>query len=298
MNSVLFLSATFFQKLLRLSSKIYFVLKTTNRKCKKMFQYYKIVCVFFFTVIIKSVLSEDKNVTCSDNRICFIIETIEDHCEIYFGSECFPPCELKNCSIKIENNVLCEHYDCTAPIPKPSSTFWKDTILGAFGSFCSSCIFYVLWKIAKRLYLSRLNRIVPRRDDESGLLNENFQNIESDEGDSETRPIIRGASTSSLETTEQRDQQQDQQNEPAILDISATETTSTESHSPVAGPSKGPLSSTPIPTGSSDVIRRSQSVSNLSDLDFFPTRVTRSSYKKKFSPTLFQIKEIKEIRKR
>jgi hypothetical protein len=146
--------------------------------------------------------------------------------------------------------------------------------------------------------LSRLNRIAPRRDDESGLLNENFQNIESDEGDSETRPIIRGASTSSLETTEQRDQQQDQQNEPAILDISATETTSTESHSPVAGPSKGPLSSTPIPTGSSDVFRRSQSVSNLSDLDFFPTRVTRSSYKKKFSPTLFQIKEIKEIRKR
>jgi len=149
-----------------------------------MFSYY---CLCFFFIFFKNSFCVDPNVTCSDGRICFIIETIEEHCEIYIGSQCFPPCELEKCAIKVENNVLCDRYDCTSPVPKPSSTFWKDSILGAFGSFCTSCIFYLLWKCCKNICK---RTVAPNEnDDERGLIDGQF--INEDEGNAETRPIIR-----------------------------------------------------------------------------------------------------------
>lgn len=52
------------------------------------------------------------NVTCNKDKVCVFYIKFEQHCEELFGENCSPPCDIVNCKIKVENNVLCKHYYC------------------------------------------------------------------------------------------------------------------------------------------------------------------------------------------
>lgn len=237
----------------------------------------KLFCVIFFLNFINNCFSEDQNVTCSDGRTCFIIETFEEHCEIYIGSECFPPCDLKKCSIKIENNIFCQRYDCTLPPPKPTSDVVKYTLLGAFSSWCSSCLIFIFWKCFKKIF-RRNNVQVISMDDETGLLNEQY--VSESEGDAYSRPIIRGQSTSAA----------------ASADYSPSAPTAFSDFTPPIGGSSAvqqpplltqSMVNLPTDSGSRDIATpRSQSMP-----DDLKRITTRSISKKKFQPSLEQIEE-------
>jgi hypothetical protein len=141
---------------------------------------FKIICIFSLFLIVSS----EFNVTCNDGRICFTYQSVDDHCEILFGPECFPPCEIKQCSIRVENDVLCDHYVCTPIPPKPaSSNPVLNFFLGAIGSMITSGLSLLLWRYYKKLKARRFRVL---------------QNEPENEGDSESRPIIRRGSSTSL----------------------------------------------------------------------------------------------------
>lgn len=135
------------------------------------------------------VKSQATNVTCLDGRICFVFTSFEEHCEILVGDNCHPPCDNLDCKTKVENNVLCDHYFCTPlpPPPKPSLNSFMNMLEGAIGSFISSFICFLLYTIYKRRQ-ARRQRIREILNEEDANANISGQ---ENEGDSDSRPIIR-----------------------------------------------------------------------------------------------------------
>lgn len=116
-----------------------------------------LLCVFF--IIQNFVHCENNaNVTCADGRVCFLYQSIDTHCDIFFGEDCFPPCDIFKCKIKVENDILCDHFVCT---DKP-----KTNILTLFGGFALSSsttlmgfFFYKLYKFLKKQSHERLRYV-------------------------------------------------------------------------------------------------------------------------------------------
>lgn len=150
---------------------------------------FKVFLIFSIIVIVSS----ESNETCNDGRICFTYQSLEEHCEILMGPECFPPCEIKQCSIRVENDVMCDHYLCT---PKPANKSVLNFFLGAFGSMTTSVLCIIIWRIYRK-WNQRGFLILENQDDESNITGR------ENEGDANTRPIIRQGSTSSLPSTSQ-----------------------------------------------------------------------------------------------
>lgn len=145
--------------------------------------------VILISILFANVVkSQETNVTCADGRVCFLFNSFEEHCEILVGDNCHPPCDRIDCKIKVENNVLCEHYFCTDPIPpapKPSSAnSFLNILEGAIGSFISSAICLFLYTFYKRRQ-ARRQRILEIINNEANITGR------ENEGDSQSRSIIR-----------------------------------------------------------------------------------------------------------
>lgn len=143
--------------------------------------------IFLIVCFFNLILSET-NVTCSDNRICFTYEKYEEHCEIF--TDCDAPCNFTNCSIRVENDVECDHYVCfNVPVPDPKQvSIGLDFLYGSIGSISTSLTMLIFWLSFKKLLLRWRRRNHTRIFDDITINEQETSRVI--EGDASSRPII------------------------------------------------------------------------------------------------------------